>query len=157
VTVLVDQVADLNVKIQVLLPQLSPFFFKEGLNYLYLVPHNKGFTTEWIWQAGVDWVWDTFFYVLKDFNEWLIKSVLLPIKNAYLSMPVVATFVLTMGVAYIVAGVRSALIVGGFLLFIALTEWWDRALITAYLMTVGVVVSTVIPKSTSKVTEGLAP
>ncbi len=128
----------------IVLAYFGTFFFKEGLNYLYLIPHNKGITTEWFWQAGVDWIWDTFFYVLKDFNEWLIKSVLLPIKNAYLSMPVVATFVLTMGIAYILAGARSALIVGAFLLFIALTEWWDRALITAYLMTVGVVVSTVI-------------
>jgi glycine betaine/proline transport system permease protein len=127
-----------------ILAYAGTFFFKEGPNYLYLIPHNKGITTEQFWQAGVDWIWDTFFYVLKGFNEWLITGVLLPIKNAYLGMPVVATFVLTMGIAYIVAGVRSALIVGAFLLFIALTEWWDRALITAYLMTVGVVVSTVI-------------
>jgi glycine betaine/proline transport system permease protein len=127
-----------------ILAYAGTFFFKEGPNYLYLIPHNKGITTEQFWQAGVDWIWDTFFYVLKGFNEWLITGVLLPIKNAYLGMPVVATFVLTMGIAYIVAGVRSALIVGAFLLFIALTEWWDRALITAYLMTVGVIVSTFI-------------
>lgn len=127
-----------------ILAYVGTFLIREGPNYLYLIPHNKGITTEQFWQAGVDWIWDTFFFVLKGFNEWLIKGVLLPIKNAYLSMPVVATFVLTMGIAYILAGVRSALIVGAFLLFIALTEWWDRALITAYLMTVGVVVSTVI-------------
>ena len=127
-----------------ILAYIGTFLIREGPNYLYLIPHNKGITTEQFWQAGVDWIWDTFFFVLKGFNEWLIKGVLLPIKNAYLSMPVVATFVLTMGIAYILAGVRSALIVGAFLLFIALTEWWDRALITAYLMTVGVVVSAVI-------------
>ncbi|MDX1474651.1 MAG: ABC transporter permease subunit, partial [Reinekea sp.] len=127
-----------------MLAYVGTFLFNQGPNYLYLIPHNKGITTETFWQAGVDWIWETFFYTLKGFNEWLIKGVLLPVKNAYLSTPVVATFALTMGIAYIFAGVRSALIVGGFLLFIALTEWWDRALITAYLMTVGVVVSTVI-------------
>ena len=126
------------------LAYVGTFLFKEGPNYLYLIPHNKGFTTELFWQAGVDWIWETFFYTLKVFNEWLIKDVLLPIKGAYLGMPVVATFALTMGIAYILAGVRSSLIVGGFLLFIALTEWWDRALITAYLMTVGVITSTLI-------------
>ena len=126
------------------LAYVGTFLFKEGPNYLYLIPHNKGFTTELFWQAGVDWIWETFFYTLKVFNEWLIKGVLLPIKGAYLGMPVVATFALTMGIAYILAGVRSSLIVGGFLLFIALTEWWDRALITAYLMTVGVIISTLI-------------
>ena len=68
----------------------------------------------------------------------------MPMKAAYLSMPVAATFVLTMGIGYIVGGIRSALIVGGFLLFIALTEWWDRALITAYMLTFGVIVSGII-------------
>ncbi|MGB1310817.1 MAG: ABC transporter permease [Leucothrix sp.] len=128
----------------VVLAILGSFVFKEGFNYLYLIPHNKGFTTEAFWQAGVDWVWDTFFYSLKSFNEWLIVEVLIPVKEAYLAMPVIATFVLTMGIGFIVGGIRSALIIGGLLLFIALTEWWDRALITSYLVTVSVVISSII-------------
>ena len=51
---------------------------------------------------------------------------------------------LTMGIGFIVGGIRSALIIGGLLLFIALTEWWDRALITAYLATVSVLFSGLI-------------
>ena len=120
---------------------IGSLIFREGFNYLYLIPQNKGITTEPFWQAGVDWVWDTFFYSLKAFNEWLIIEVLIPVKTGFLAMPVVATFVLVMGIGYIVGGIRSALIVGGFLLFIAFTEWWDRALITAYLMTVAVLIS----------------
>jgi len=115
--------------------------FKDGFNYLYLIPHNKGITTAQFWQAGVDWIWDTFFYTLKGFNEWFIVDVLIPVKNAYLGMPVIATFTLAMGIGFIVGGVRSALIVGVYLLFIALTEWWDRALITAYLMSMAVLIS----------------
>ncbi len=125
----------------VVLAYAGRFIFKDGFNYLYLIPHNKGISTAEFWQAGVDWIWDTFFYTLKGFNEWLITQVLIPVKNAYLSMPVVATFTLAMGTGFIVGGVRSALIVGGFLLFIALTEWWDRALITSYLVSVAVVIS----------------
>ena len=125
----------------IILAYIGSFVFKEGFNYLYLIPHNKGITTESFWQAGVDWIWDTFFYSLKGFNEWLIVDVLVPVKTAYLSMPVSATFVLMMGIAYIIGGIRSALIVGGLLLFIALTAWWDRALITAYLVTISVVIS----------------
>ena len=128
----------------VVLALIGSAIFKEGFNYLYLIPHNKGITTAEFWQAGVDWVWDTFFYSLKGFNEWLIVQVLIPVKEAYLAMPVVATFTLTMGIGYIVGGIRSALIIGGLLLFIALTEWWDRALITAYLVTVSVVISSII-------------
>ncbi len=128
----------------VIVAWIGSFLFEEGFNYFYLIPHNKGITTAPFWQAGVDWVWDTFFYTLKGFNEWLIVQVLVPVKAAYLGMPVVATFALTMGVGYIVGGVRVGLSVGGFLLFIALTEWWDRALITAYLMTLSVLMSTTI-------------
>ncbi len=123
---------------------VGQMIFKEGFNYLYLIPHNKGITTEPFWQAGVDWMWDTFFYTLKGFNEWLIIDVLIPVKKAFLGMPVVATFTLVMGIGFIVGGIRSALIVGAYLLFIALTEWWDRALITSYLMTMAVLISGVI-------------
>ena len=126
------------------LAYIGTFFFREGFNYLYIVPHNKGITTENFWQTGVDWLWDTFFYTLTAFKVFLITKVLMPMKAAYLSMPVVATFVLTMGIGYIIGGIRTSIIVGGFLLFIALTEWWDRALITAYMLTFGVIVSAII-------------
>ena len=126
------------------LAYVGTFFFRDGFNYLYIVPHNKGITIKDALQNGVDWIWDTFFFTLKGFNVFLIQQVLMPMKAAYLSMPVVATLALTMGVGYIVGGIRSAAIVGGFILFIALTEWWDRALITMYLMSFAVIVSTII-------------
>jgi len=55
--------------IGVVLAVIGRFVFKEGFNYLYLIPHNKGITTEPFWQAGVDWLWDTFFYSLKGFKN----------------------------------------------------------------------------------------
>ena len=127
-----------------LLAWIGGFIFEEGRNYLYIVPHNKGITTAPFWQAVVDWTWDTFFFTLKGFNEFLITQVLFPMRDLYLGMPVVATFVLMMGTAYILDGIRSALIVGGFLLFIAFSEYWDRALITAYMASFVVIVSAVI-------------
>ncbi len=128
----------------VALAYIGSFLFREGFNYLYIVPHNKGITTAPFWQDTVDWIWDTFFYTLKSFNEFLITSVLEPMKSMYLAMPVVATLLLMMGVGYILAGVRSALIIGGFMLFIALSEYWDRALITAYIASFAVIVSAIL-------------
>ncbi len=127
----------------VALAYIGSFLFREGFNYLYIVPHNKGITTAPFWQDTVDWIWDTFFYTLKSFNVFLITRVLEPMKSMYLAMPVVATFLLMMGVGYILAGVRSALIIGGFMLFIALSEYWDRALITAYIASFAVIVSAI--------------
>jgi len=132
------------VLVGLILASVGSFVFKEGYNYLYEVPHNKGISGEPFWNAGVDWIWDTFFYQLKVFNTWLIVDVLQPMRAAYLRMPVVATFVLVMGVGYIIGGIRSALVVGGFTLFIALSPWWDRALVTAYMATFGVIVSAII-------------
>jgi glycine betaine/proline transport system permease protein len=126
------------------LAYFGSFYFKEGFNYLFEVPHNKGISNEDFWNRGVDWIWDTFFYPLKIFNTWLIVDVLQPMRAAFLRMPVVATFVLVMGAGYIIGGLRTALVVGGFTLFIALTEWWDRALVTAYMATCGVIISSII-------------
>ena len=86
---------------------LGTFFFKEGFNYFFIVPHNKGISTEAFWNAGVDWILDNFFDPLKVFNTWLIVDVLIPMKNAFLRMPVVATFILFMGAGYIIGGLRS--------------------------------------------------
>jgi glycine betaine/proline transport system permease protein len=127
-----------------LLAYLGTFLFRDGINYLYMIPHNKGYTSQLFWQSGVDWIWDTFFFSLQGFNTWLIQDVLIPMKTAYLSMPVIATFTLVMGVGYIIGGIRSALVVGGFLLVIALLQWWERALITAYMASFGVIVSGLI-------------
>ena len=126
------------------LSYLGTFIFKEDFNYLFIVPHNKGISTEAFWNAGVDWILVNFFDTLKIFNTWLIVDILIPMKNSFLRMPIVATFVLFMGAGYIIGGIRSAVVVGSFTLFIALTEWWDRALITMYMATFGVIVSGVL-------------
>ncbi|MDA9676805.1 ABC transporter permease subunit, partial [bacterium] len=132
------------VLIGIILTYVGSFFFKEGFNYLYEVPHNKGISTADFWNKGVDWIWDTFFQTLKIFNTWLITEVLQPMRALYLRMPAVATIVLVVGAGYIIGGIRSALVTGGLVLFIALSPWWDRALVTTYMATFGVIVSCTI-------------
>jgi glycine betaine/proline transport system permease protein len=132
------------VLIGIIFAYAGSFYFKEGFNYLYEIPHNKGISTADFWNKGVDWIWDTFFQTLKIFNTWLIVDVLQPMRAAYLRMPIVATFVLVMGAGYIIGGIRSALVVGGLTLFIALSPWWDRALVTTYMATFGVILSCII-------------
>lgn len=128
----------------IVLAYIGSRIFADGINYFYMIPHNQGITTENFWQSGVDWMVENWYQGLQGFNRGLITGVLIPMKTAFLGMPVFATFVLTMGIGFIVGGVRSMLTVGLFLLFIALTDWWDRALITAYMATFAVIVSTII-------------
>jgi len=126
------------------LAYIGTFIFKGGINYLYLIPHTRGITLEPMLQGGIDWFLDYSFFALQGFNKWLIVDVLFPMRESYLSMPVSATLFLVMGIGYIVGGIRSALIVASCLVFIALLEWWDRALITAYMASFGVIVSAII-------------
>ena len=127
-----------------ILSYAGSLYFKDGFNYLFEVPHNKGISTADFWNKGVDWIWDTFFQTLKVFNTWLITEVLQPMRALYLRMPAVATLVLVIGAGYIIGGIRSALVVGGLTLFIALSPWWDRALVTTYMATFGVIISCII-------------
>ena len=122
----------------------SAAYFDAGYNYLYLIPFNKGLTIAPILDAGIDWIWETFFYYLNAFNKFLITYVLFVMRDAYLGMPVISTFVLVMGAGYIIGGIRSCLIVGSLILFIALSEYWDRALITAYMATFAVGISAIL-------------
>jgi glycine betaine/proline transport system permease protein len=130
--------------IGLILAYIGSIYFKEGFNYLFEVPHNKGISTAGFWNKGVDWIFDTFFQTLKIFNTWLITEVLQPMRALYLRMPAVATLVLVAGAGYIVGGVRSALVVGSLTLFIALSPWWDRALVTTYMATFGVIISCIL-------------
>jgi glycine betaine/proline transport system permease protein len=128
----------------ILFAYLGSFYFKDGYNYLFEVPHNKGISTADFWNKGVDWIFDTFFVYIKAFNTWLIVDVLQPMRALYLRMPAVATLVLVVGAGYIIGGIRSALVVCGLTLFIALSPWWDRALVTTYMATFGVIISCII-------------
>ena len=56
---------------------LGTFFFKEDFNYFFIVPHNKGISTEVFWNAGVDWILINFFRQTPEFLQsiaaiWLI-------------------------------------------------------------------------------------
>jgi glycine betaine/proline transport system permease protein len=125
----------------IFLAYVGRWIFQDSTNYLFIVPTNKGLTTEDFWQSGVDYMVTNWYTPLNGFKVWMIEVILLPLKRTYLGMPVAATFFIVMGFGYLVGGIRSAFVVAGFLAFIAFTEWWDRALITAYLLTISVAVA----------------
>ncbi|MDC0585780.1 ABC transporter permease subunit [Candidatus Pelagibacter sp.] len=133
-----------SVIVGIMLAYFGTFLFKGTYNYLFEIPHNKGISTADFWNKGVDWIFDTFFVYIKAFNTWLIVDVLQPMRALYLRMPAIATLVLVVGAGYIIGGIRSALVVCGLTLFIALSPWWDRALVTTYMATFGVVISCII-------------
>ena len=125
----------------VVLALIGRSVFDGGINYFFIIDTNKGLTTEAFLDAGIDWMVTAWFQPLEAFKAWVFVDVLEPVRSAFRGMPAIATFTLVMGIGYIIGGFRSALIVGGYLLFIALTACWDRALTTAYFVAIALVIA----------------
>ncbi|MBQ0832680.1 proline/glycine betaine ABC transporter permease [Marinobacter sp.] len=126
------------------LAYLVSVVFPEKTNYFYFIDESQGLTTEKFWDFIVDWIITNTYDSVQSFNFFMTTSILMPMKEAYLAMPVAATLFLVAGTGYIVGGLRSAIVVTGLIAFIALTPWWDRALITAYMTTFAVFISVII-------------
>lgn len=74
-----------------------------------------------------------------DWLRWfLISWVLIPLRNAFLWLPTSAVLLALAGIGWRVGGLRSALVCLAFAVPIALSGWWDRAMITAYTVFVSV-------------------
>ena len=123
---------------------VASVLFPDKSNYLYVIAESQGFTTKDFWDFIVDWIITNSYQSVQSFNFFMITSILMPMKEAYLAMPVAATLFLVAGIGFIIGGLRSAIIVTAFIAFIALTPWWDRALITAYMVTFAVIISVII-------------
>lgn len=126
------------------LAYLVSVVFPGKTNYFYFIDESQGLTTEKFWDFIVDWIITNTYDSVQSFNFFMTTSILMPMKEAYLAMPVAATLFLVAGTGYIVGGLRSAIVVTGLIAFIALTPWWDRALITAYMATFAVFISVII-------------
>lgn len=125
----------------VLLALVGRYIFGDGINYFFIIETNKGISADKLLDAGIEWLLGILFEYVEAFKAWVFVDVLEPIRSAFRGMPAIATFVLVMGAGYIIGGFRSALIVGVYLLFIAMTAWWDRALTTAYFVFIALMIA----------------
>ena len=80
-----------------------------------------------------------------DWLRWfLITWVLIPLRDAFLWLPTSAVVLALAGIGWRIGGWRSALVCLAFVLPIALSGWWDRAMITAYTVFVSVTLALLI-------------
>ena len=68
----------------------------------------------------------------------------MPLRDAYLWLPFTSVLALVAGLAWHVGGRRSALLCTAYMLFVAVSGWWERAMITAYMVSFAVLVATLI-------------
>jgi len=80
-----------------------------------------------------------------DWLRWfLITWVLIPLRDAFLWLPTTAVLLALAGIGWRIGGPRSALVCLAFALPIALSGWWDRAMITAYTVFVSVTLALLV-------------
>lgn len=93
---------------------------------------------------AMDWVIATLDPVTQWLRWFLIVWVLIPLRDGMLWLPVSAVLVFLMAVGWSIGGRRSALICLAYFGLIALSGWWDRAMITVYTVTFSVFLATLI-------------
>jgi len=96
------------------------------------------------WDAFIDFIVIYFGGPLQWFRDNMIVNVLAPMRDALLYMPYIAVMILIGGLGLIVGGLYSASLTVGFFAFIALAGWWDRAMITAYMVLFAVLICIVV-------------
>ncbi|MEM7508321.1 MAG: ABC transporter permease subunit [Pseudomonadota bacterium] len=113
-------------------------------DHAYEIKRREAFTTS----KELDWAVDLFLAWAGDaalaFREFAIANVLIPVRDAYRALPVSAVVLAITGLGWLIGGRRSALICFCFIAFIALSGWWDRAMITAYLISFAVALAVLI-------------
>jgi glycine betaine/proline transport system permease protein len=71
----------------------------------------------------------------------LITWILIPMRDAYLWLPFTAVLALLAAIGWAVGGLRSATICVAYFGLIAMSGWWDRAMITVYMVCISVLLA----------------
>ena len=110
----------------------------------YEVKRTQAFTISKQADALVDWIIVMIDPVTLALRGFLIQWVLIPMRDAYLWLPFSAVLVFLAGIGWRIGGLRSALVCLAFFGLIAMSGWWDRAMITVYMVTFAVFIATLI-------------
>ncbi len=107
-------------------------------------PRELEISTASFWGELVRWINIHFFDQLEAFKTFLLLHLLIPVKRFLLAQPWpwVILFLASLGLA--LGGMRLALAVVGYALFILVTGFWTKAMITVYLCGISVVVAAAI-------------
>ncbi len=104
--------------------------------YAARFPQELTISTSTFWDAVVDYITLHFYGPLGIFRDAFLVHVLIPVRSAITSIPWVAIIALVVCLGWRLGGWRLAAVVVGFVLFIAVSGYWVRAMITLYMVTV---------------------
>ncbi len=98
------------------------------------LPKEYTITTAPFWDGLVDFMTVNLHGPLAAIKDALLLNVLIPLRSAFQAVPWVAAVFLVAAIGWRLGGWKLAATVAGFILFIAFSGFWERALITAYMV-----------------------
>ena len=102
--------------------------------YAQTLPKNATITTAPFWDAVVDFITVVLYDPLVFIRSDLLVHVLIPLRSGFQWVPWIAVAALAGAIGWRLAGWRLAATAAGLVSFIALTGFWERASITAYMV-----------------------
>ena len=112
--------------------------------YATRFPQELTISTSVFWDALVDYITLHFYGPLAIFRDTFLVYFLLPVRSAITSIPWIAIVVLVACLGWRMGGWRLALSVVCFVLFIAVSGYWVRAMITLYMVVVSLFICAVL-------------
>jgi glycine betaine/proline transport system permease protein len=102
------------------------------------LPKDYTLTTAPFWDGLVDFMTVNLHGPLSVIKDFLLLNVLIPLRSAFQAVPWIAAVFLVAAIGWRLGGWKLAATVSAFILFIAFSGFWERALITAYMVTFAV-------------------
>ena len=107
-------------------------------------PQQWTISTSVFWDSFVDYITFRFYDPIGTFRDVFLLYFLIPIRSLITSIPWLAIVALVVALGWRMGGWRSALIVVAFVLFIATSGYWVRAMITLYMVVVSLIMCSLI-------------
>lgn len=120
----------------IVLGQFAPVLFE--------YPKSATISMGSFWNDLITWIGDTYYTQIKALRDTTITYVMRPVKEFLLDVPWLGFIAVTCALSFAIGGMRLAIMSGTLLGFIAVTGYWNGAMVSLYLVTLSVVVTLII-------------
>ncbi|SEK62473.1 glycine betaine/proline transport system permease protein [Roseovarius nanhaiticus] len=111
---------------------------------LYAYPKSATISTGSFWNDAITWIGDTYYSQIKTLRDTTITYVMRPTKSFLLDVPWLGFIAVIAAVSYAIGGMRLSIMSACLLGFIAVTGYWDGAMVSLYLVLLAVIVTLIV-------------